>query len=132
MKKIASLSASLTILLFATSAFACGPSWNSPAEIGLLSLLISVLPMAIYSVLSAIYLLIVRKKQTLSFKPAMFVWLKATTLAYLSSTIAIFVVMTVSAKLFRLPENLIFTFVATAPLVVLAGYFTRVFYANQN
>ena len=131
MKNITSLFVSLLVFFSAVSAFACGPTWDSPAEIGILSVLISVLPMAFYSALSAIYLIAMRKRHALSFKPAAWIWFRASAIAYVVSIASIFASAVVN-NVVNLPENLMVTFVVTAPLVVLTGYFTRVFYNTQK
>ena len=131
MKNITALFFSLLVFFTAVSAFACGPSWDSPAEIGILALLVSLLPMTVYSTLSAGYMLAMRKRHALNFKPAAWIWAKASMISYFVSMTAIFSAAVVN-KSINLPDNLMITFVASAPLVALAGYFTRVYYDTKK
>ncbi len=131
MKNITAALASLFVFLPALSAFACGPSWDSPGEIGILSILISVVPLTFYSIVSALYLFFMRRQHSFGFKHNAWIWFKASALSYLVSMTAMFTVAIVNNS-FSLPSNLMFTFVATAPLVALAGYFTRVYYTTKR
>lgn len=130
MKNIASLFCSLLVFFTAVSAFACSPFGDSTSELGLLAIVLSVIPAVLYSLPISIYMFAMRKRHALSFKPSAIIALKATGLAYLASASSIFAV-TVVEKSLAVPSNLMITFVATAPLVVLAGYFTRVYYDCQ-
>lgn len=131
MRKMPAIAALLTVLFSASSAFACGFSFETPQEIALLSLFLASGTAPIYSFFIAIFLMITRKKLELSFKHATHYWIKGSFIAFITSAISM-IMIGFFLKFASPAEGFIVVFVATMPVVALSGYFTRAFYSKTR